>query len=49
MSPETTDLSPLSGLPQLTQLNIRVNPLSEEALENQIPALEAQGVKVYYE
>ena len=46
MSPEITDLSPLSSLTQLKWLYLRDNPLSEEALEDQIPALEAQGVYV---
>ena len=43
------DVSPLSGLTQLELLFLRDNPLSEEALGNQIPALEAQGVMVLYE
>ena len=49
MRPEITDLSALSSLSQLTRLYLRNNPLSEEALEDQIPALEAQGVNVYLE
>ena len=42
-----SDISALSNLTQIGWIDLENNPLSEAALEDQIPALEAQGVTVY--
>ena len=43
------DISPLLALNELRQLDLRGNPLSDAALEVQIPALQARGVLVLFD
>ena len=43
---DIVDLGPLSGLAHLEVLNVRGNPLDEEAVRVVIPALQARGVEV---
>ncbi len=45
-SNQIKDLSPLLGLTQLKELYVKNNLLSDVAINEQIPALEAQGVNV---
>ena len=45
------DISPLvanNGLGRGAQVHLKGNPLSEEAISEQIPALRGRGVTVYY-
>ena len=42
------DLTPLAGLTNLEILWLQGNPLSDQALNEQIPALQARGVRVSY-
>ena len=42
------DLAPLMQLPQLAVVEVWNNPLERTAITEQIPALEAQGIRVYW-
>ena len=42
------DIEPISSLPELSKLELTINPLSKETMEMHIPQLEARGVKVTY-
>ena len=43
-----SDISPLSGLNNLTELKLRQNPLSASSINDHIPALQARGVTVSF-
>ena len=43
-----TDLSPLFGLTNLRTVSMRDNPLSDEAIDEQIPALAELGIVVTF-
>ncbi len=43
-----SDLSPLANLPKLRFLDIKNNPLSDAAVDEQIPALQDRGVEVKF-
>jgi hypothetical protein len=46
-----SDISPLvdnTGLGEGDWVDLRGNPLSEQSINEYIPALEARGVQVYY-
>ena len=41
-------MSPLAKLTSLRDLILRDNPLSDQAINEEIPALQARGVRVEY-
>ena len=45
---QVTDLSPLFGLSDLRTVSMRDNPLSQEAIDEQIPALAELGIAVAF-
>ena len=40
------DIEPISSLPELSRLDLTINPLSKETVEMHIPRLKARGVEV---
>ena len=44
-----SDISPLGGLTQHTQLNVTFNPINYASLHTHIPAMQAEGIQVYFD